>query len=258
MPFAAYGVKRIFGTRNRNKILITGLLWWAHIIHSMAMRMLLYDVRGENAGSQVRIIRQSGIRVDVCADEESFFYRSLTEQYSAVLVRHDGLPEALAELYSRWRLEGCSSLFAVLTPQGSAVARARALELGVDLYYMEPCSYVRLLDDIVGQDARRALRPRPTYRTRWFELDVLSRTARLKGVVLRLTRIQFDLLAYLLRSRGSVVSRLQIWEEVWGHDEYPLGNTVDVHVYRLRQRLGEAGDLICAVQGIGYRMHEQA
>ena len=222
------------------------------------MRVLFYDVRGEAANAHVRLIRQSGIHVDVCVDDGRFLYLSLTEQYAAVVVRHDGLPEALAELYGRWRAEGCTSAFVVLTPYQSGLARGKTLELGVDLYYLEPCSYVQLLADIIAHEARRGLRQRPTYQTRYFELDVLSRTARLNGSTLPLTRIQFDILSYLVRSRGSVVSRLQIWEEVWGHDEYPAGNTVDVHVFRLRRQLGESSELIRAVQGIGYRMHELA
>ena len=69
-----------------------------------------------------------------------------------------------------------------------------------------------------------------------------------------LTRKEFELLEYLLENKGLVMSRNQILCHVWGYDFDGETRTVDVHVRTLRQKLGEAGNLIETVRGVGYRI----
>ena len=68
------------------------------------------------------------------------------------------------------------------------------------------------------------------------------------------TRKEFELLEYLLENKGLVMSRNQILCHVWGYDFDGETRTVDVHVRTLRQKLGEAGNLIETVRGVGYRI----
>ena len=69
-----------------------------------------------------------------------------------------------------------------------------------------------------------------------------------------LTRKEFELLQYLLENKGLVMTRNQILCHVWGYDFDGETRTVDVHVRTLRQKLGEAGNLIETVRGVGYRI----
>lgn len=73
---------------------------------------------------------------------------------------------------------------------------------------------------------------------------------------LELTRKEFELLQYLAENKGMVMSRNQILEHVWGYDFDGETRTVDVHVRSLRQKLGEAGELLETVRGVGYRLKE--
>jgi DNA-binding response OmpR family regulator len=88
------------------------------------------------------------------------------------------------------------------------------------------------------------------------ELVLLAdrRLALLDGVPVHLTRLEYDLLLHLADNAGRVLTRGQLLRQVWG---YPLGGggrTVDVHVRRLRAKLGDRGPVISTVRGIGYRM----
>jgi two-component system, OmpR family, response regulator len=81
-------------------------------------------------------------------------------------------------------------------------------------------------------------------------------TALLDGVELPLTRREFDLLLYLAEHPRRVFSRVQLLQAVWGYDFNGGGRTVDVHVRRLRQKLGSTGPSISTVRGVGYRLDD--
>ena len=84
-------------------------------------------------------------------------------------------------------------------------------------------------------------------------LDLGARTAKRGRAALDLTRLEFDLLAYLVRHAGRAIDRKELLDRVWGYDRYPTTRTVDFHVLSLRKKLGRAADRIATVQGVGYR-----
>ena len=87
-------------------------------------------------------------------------------------------------------------------------------------------------------------------------LNVGRHEVRYQEEKIELTRKEFELLQYLMENKGLVMSRNQILCHVWGYDFDGETRTVDVHVRTLRQKLGEAGDLIETVRGVGYRIGE--
>ncbi|GAA1797435.1 winged helix-turn-helix transcriptional regulator [Planosporangium flavigriseum] len=80
------------------------------------------------------------------------------------------------------------------------------------------------------------------------------RVALLDGVLLHLTRLEYDLLLYLTDNIGRVLTRGQLLRQVWGYTVASGGRTVDVHIRRLRAKLGGRGPIITTVRGVGYRM----
>jgi DNA-binding response OmpR family regulator len=76
------------------------------------------------------------------------------------------------------------------------------------------------------------------------------------GVSVRLTRREFELLRFLVENRNRVLSRDRLLERVWGYDRFIETRSVDVHVGRLRAKLGAAGSQIETVIGLGYRFNE--
>ena len=91
-------------------------------------------------------------------------------------------------------------------------------------------------------------------RTGDLSLSVGRHKVRWKDMSVELTRKEFELLQYLMENQGLVMSRNQILCHVWGYDFDGETRTVDVHVRTLRQKLGEAGNLIETVRGVGYRI----
>ncbi len=76
------------------------------------------------------------------------------------------------------------------------------------------------------------------------------------GKTVRLTSVEFKLLAMLMKRRGRVQARDRLLNEVWGYESIIDTRTVDTHVRRLRKKLGKAADAIETVRGFGYRLRE--
>lgn len=87
-----------------------------------------------------------------------------------------------------------------------------------------------------------------------FELDAERQCVRTNGVEVELTRIEFRLLRVFAEGQGCVHSRRQLLQSVWDTSARIETRTVDMHVARLRSKLGELGGLIETVRGVGYRM----
>ena len=85
-------------------------------------------------------------------------------------------------------------------------------------------------------------------------LDTKKHEVKVDGEQVVLTLKEFELLEKLMRNQGIVLTRDQLLTEIWGYDFDGETRTVDVHVRTLRQKLGEAGNLIETVRGVGYRI----
>ena len=137
-----------------------------------------------------------------------------------------------------------------VTARDDEVDRVLGLELGADDYLTKPFSPRELVARIKGI-LRRNDPPEATLRLGSVTLDPLRRTVEINGVDARLTATEFDLLHKLMSSPGQVFSREQLLSSVWGHADYGLGRTVDVHVAQVRAKLGDASPLR-TVRGVGY------
>jgi DNA-binding response OmpR family regulator len=144
----------------------------------------------------------------------------------------------------------------MLTARIDEADRVAGLEFGADDYISKPFSPKEAVARIRAvlrrsgrtDDAPEALADAP------LRIDVAARVARVAERDLGLTRKEFDLLAELLRQRGRVLTRERLLETVWGYDYPGATRTVDVHVRRLRQKLGVPVDeRIETVVGVGYR-----
>ena len=94
---------------------------------------------------------------------------------------------------------------------------------------------------------------RTVYRGTHLQADFDTIAITVEGEPIRLTRREFDLLHYLVQNRNRVVSRDRLLERVWGYERVVETRSVDVHVGRLRSKLGVAGRQIETIVGLGYR-----
>jgi DNA-binding response OmpR family regulator len=147
----------------------------------------------------------------------------------------------------------------MLTARTSESDRVVGLDLGADDYITKPFS-TRELTARVRAALRRRRREEASaplvYRGKHLTADFDAIDIAVDGAAIRLTRREFELLRYLIENRNRVISRDRLLERVWGYDRIIETRSVDVHVGRLRSKLGCAGKQIETVVGLGYRFVE--
>jgi DNA-binding response OmpR family regulator len=142
----------------------------------------------------------------------------------------------------------------VVSARGLPEDRIEGLEDGADDYVTKPFHLRELLARVRSVLARGGMERGPRGRhlvSGTLSLDLGARTARLGRKALDLTRLEFDLLAYLVRHAGRAIERDELLDRVWGYA--PTGRTVDFHVLSLRRKLAGLADRLATVQGVGYR-----
>ena len=146
----------------------------------------------------------------------------------------------------------------MLTAKTSESDRVNGLDVGADDYVTKPFS-LRELAARVRAVLRRGKSDAPgatIYRGKYLVADFEAVSVSVEGTPVRLTRREFELLKYLVENRNRVLSRDRLLERVWGYDRLIETRSVDVHVGRLRGKLGPVGQQIETVVGLGYRFVE--
>ena len=147
----------------------------------------------------------------------------------------------------------------MVTAKGTEYDKVMGLDTGADDYVAKPFGMMELVSRIRAV-LRRAgdRREEGCYRVGPVVLDTQKHEVTVGGEARSLTLKEFELLEALLRNRGIVLTRDRLLEEIWGYDFDGETRTVDVHIRTLRQKLGEAGELIETVRGVGYRIGGRA
>ena len=143
----------------------------------------------------------------------------------------------------------------VLTARGEVDDRIRGLRAGAVDYMVKPFVLAELDARIRAQLRAARQSPETTLRRAGVTLDLLTRQVSRDRRSVRLTATEFDLLAYLMRNAGQVLTRPQILRTVWGYDHETQTNVVDVYIGYLRRKLGDPG-IIVAVRSRGYRLED--
>ncbi|HYU79909.1 MAG TPA: response regulator transcription factor [Vicinamibacterales bacterium] len=143
----------------------------------------------------------------------------------------------------------------MLTARGSESDRVAGLEMGADDYITKPFSLRELAARVRAVLRRGRTQPeRPAiYRGAHLVADFDAVDVTVDGQPIRLTRREFELLKYLIENRNRLLSRDRLLEQVWGYDHSIETRSVDVHVGRLRSKLGAAANQIETIVGLGYR-----
>jgi DNA-binding response OmpR family regulator len=149
----------------------------------------------------------------------------------------------------------------MLTAKSDIIDKVLGLELGADDYITKPFDMRELLSRIRTLLRRMTkasdFEQKPDIRIKGLEVSIKKRKVSIDGRTLDLTPKEFDLLAQMLSSPGVVFSRDQLLDSVWGIDYFGGSRTVDIHIQRLRKKLGmKYQDILQTVHGIGYRAGE--
>jgi two-component system, OmpR family, copper resistance phosphate regulon response regulator CusR len=201
-------------------------------------------------------------RYDVVVERtgEGAFFRVNTETFDVVLLDltlpgRDGL-EILRALRQR-RME---TPVLVLTARDSLEDRVTGLDAGADDYLVKPFAFTELLARIRALVRRGRVADAPKLAVGDLEMDLVTRKVLRAGKPVDLTVREFELLEFLLRYQGQVVSRETLARDVWKETARttPLDNVIDVHIARLRRKvdLEPTVKLIHTVRGVGFMLRE--
>ncbi len=147
----------------------------------------------------------------------------------------------------------------MLTARTSEAERVSGLDLGADDYVTKPFSLRELAARVRAVLRRKAGSAKPdehVYQGAHLSADFEAVAVAVDSRPVRLTRREFELLRFLVENRNRVLSRERLLERVWGYEHFIETRSVDVHVGRLRAKLGIAGPQIETVVGLGYRFVE--
>lgn len=130
--------------------------------------------------------------------------------------------------------------------------------LGADDYVTKPFSVREVVARVKAVLSRASMNePASTLTFEGLELDFAKKTTMVDGMMVALTKTEFELLGLLLKHRGQVFSRQQIFDKVWPEDVIVTDRTVDVNITRMRKKIGRYGSMIVSRQGYGYVFEEE-
>lgn len=226
------------------------------------MRVLVIEDDPKVAAAVKAGLQGEGYQAVVSATGEDGYFRATTEPYDAILLDL-GLPgRSGLEVLAGLRGQGLRVPVLVLTARDAVDDRVKGLDAGADDYLVKPFAFAELVARV--RALLRRGRPEETLRLRLadLELDPLTRSATRGGVPIELTLREFELLEFLLRNQGHIVSREMLARDVWKQPDRgtPLDNVIDVHITRLRKKVdqGSGARLIHTLRGVGFLMKEGA
>lgn len=143
----------------------------------------------------------------------------------------------------------------MLTAKSTEHDKVLGLDAGADDYVTKPFGAMELVARVKAL-LRRTETPQDgrEYNIGCLGLNPGKHMVKVSGEEIMLTMKEFQLLCYLAKNKGDVMTRDQILKEIWGYEFDGENRTVDVHIRTLRSKLGEAGELIETVRGLGYRI----
>ena len=165
------------------------------------------------------------------------------------------------ELLSRMRASDALRNIPVImaTAKGTEYDKIHGLDLGADYYLAKPFGVMELVSCVkaVLRRCRRDDAERAGLSAGGVSLDADAHTVTAGGQRVTLTYKEFELLRLFMAHPGTAFTREQLMERVWGTDYCGETRTVDMHIRTLRQKLGEYGEMIETVRGVGYRLEAQ-
>jgi two-component system response regulator CpxR len=231
-------------------------------------RLLIVDDDHGLVSLLKRFLEAEGFQIDAAYDHDAGLKAARTADYELIIL-DVMLPGGSGfELLKSLRQESATPVL-LLTARGEAVDRILGLEIGADDFLAKPFDPRELVARIRAILRRTREAPPPGPRTEHDEtlsvgeihMSLGTRTVTCAGNPVDLTSVEFNVLELLLRRAGNVVTREQIAEVALGRPLNPFDRSVDVHVSRLRKKLGcdpGSDELIRPIRGVGYFMPASA
>lgn len=216
------------------------------------MRALVFRDAAPSPRFLARLLVEEGLTVDECWSTADVVSQAESGLYDLIFVDASVSRDNALDVCRDVRHAGGTAAIMVLLHEGSTDDRVLGLEAGADDCMVEPLGHTEIVARI-----RALLRRRfgfATLRCGEIEIDRATRQVRVAGATLRLTNREYALLLHLAHRAGKIVKRSELLAHVWGIHFDPTSNLLEVHVRRLRQKLGVRARMIQTMRGVGYRM----
>ena len=218
-------------------------------------RILVVEDDPETAGQLVDSLTTSGYQVDLASTGNEALSRGVGSDYAVITIDRmlpdiDGIA-----VMRQLRDDGIAAPFLIISALGEVDDRVRGLRAGGDDYLVKPFSFVELLARLEALGRRSDITAKETImRVGDLAIDLMSRTASRRGKDIFLLPREFQLLEYMVRNEGRVVSRAMLLQHIWDLHFDPSTNIIDVYVGRVRRKVDDhqAYPLIHTVRGVGY------
>lgn len=219
------------------------------------MRILVVEDEVKIAKSLEKGLSSEGYVVDVAYDGDAAETLAAANNYDLVLLdwmipgKNDG-----PGLIQLWRDAGEQAPILMLTARTTIGDKVEGLDAGADDYLAKPFSFDELLARV------RALLRRPkahgsnTLESGSLKLDVVAKTVTIEDRQVHLTAKEFQLVEYLMRHKGEVVSKDQLLDHVWEDEDRVQHNTVETFIANVRKKIGPGDTIIQTVRGYGYKV----
>jgi len=224
------------------------------------MRVLVVEDELKVANALLEGLEGERYEVVVERTGEDAFFRMTTEAFDLILLDlglpgRDGL-----QILTTLRTKGIKTPVLVLTARDTLQDRVAGLDSGADDYLVKPFAFAELLARIRALMRRGRAAESPRLAVGDLTMDLITRKVTRGGQPVDLTVREFELLEYLMRYEGQVVSRETLARDVWKETARttPLDNVIDVHIARLRRKvdLDRPLKLIHTVRGVGFLLRE--
>ncbi|MCX7344440.1 MAG: response regulator transcription factor [Alphaproteobacteria bacterium] len=218
------------------------------------MRILVVEDEPDLNRQLVQALQDAGYVVDTAADGEEGHYLGDTEPYDGVILDL-GLPvlDGVSVL-EKWRRAGKKMPVLILTARDRWSDKVAGFDAGADDYVAKPFHMEEVLARVRALLRRSAGHATSELSCGPVQLDTKSARVTVNGTAVKLTSLEFRLLAYLMHHKGKVVSRTELVEHLYDQDFDRDSNTIEVFVGRLRKKLNT--DVLHTIRGMGYCVSE--
>ena len=230
-------------------------------LNQTGLRVLVIEDENKLAKAIAESLEASAWQVTLAASGEDGFFLATNNIFDIVILDlnlpgRDGL-----EILRSLRQRGWQTPVLMLTARDSLEDRVQGLNSGADDYLVKPFAFPELHARLRALTRRGRGEEVTKLRCSEIEMDCVTRRVSRAGQVIDLTPKEFELLEFLLRNRGHIVSREMLAQALWNTRArvVPLDNVIDVHVARLRAKIDTpfANPLIRTVRGVGFSLQEQ-
>jgi DNA-binding response OmpR family regulator len=224
------------------------------------VHILIVEDEPKVAEAVRRGLDAEGYNVTVAATGEDGYFLATTQTFDLILLDLMLPGRGGLEILEALRERECGTPVLILTARDSVEDRVRGLDGGADDYLVKPFAFPELLARIRALTRRGRTENALRFKLGGLELDCVTRRVTRGGQDISLTGREFELLEYLLRHQGHVVSREMLARDVWNDEERTsaLDNLIDVHITRLRRKIDKpfGSNLLKTIRGVGFVLRE--